>query len=70
MMRISRSLCETALRIIWDTWYFETGGVLSFKKTRGLERELIEEVERRGFIYSGRQARIFLFTKKEDSGNN
>jgi len=39
------------------------GGVLSFEKTRGSEKKLIEEVERGGFIYSGRQARIFLFTK-------
>jgi ubiquinone/menaquinone biosynthesis C-methylase UbiE len=40
------------------------GGVLSFEKTRGSEKKLIEEVERGGFIYSGRQARIFIFTKK------
>ena len=39
------------------------GGVLSFEKTKGSEKKLIEEVERGGFIYSGRQARIFLFTK-------
>jgi ubiquinone/menaquinone biosynthesis C-methylase UbiE len=39
------------------------GGVLSFEKTRGSEKKLIEEVERGGFIYSGRQARIFIFTK-------
>ena len=45
------------------------GGMLSFEKTRGPEKELIEEVERGGFIYSGRQARIFLFTKKKDSEN-
>ena len=40
------------------------GGVLSFEKNRGFEKKLIAEVERGGFIYSGRQARIFLFTKK------
>ena len=40
------------------------GGVLSFEKTKGSEKKLIDEVERGGFIYSGRQARIFLFTKK------
>ncbi len=40
------------------------GGVLSFEKTRGSEKKLIVEVERGGFIYSGREARIFLFTKK------
>ena len=39
------------------------GGVLSFEKTRGSAKKLIAEVERGGFIYSGRQARIFLFTK-------
>lgn len=39
-------------------------GTLSFEKTRGSERELIEEVERGGFIYSGRQGRVFSFTKK------
>ncbi len=39
-------------------------GVLSFEKTRGSKKKLIEDVERGGFIYSGRQARIFLFTKK------
>ena len=39
------------------------GGVLSFEKTKGLAKKLIDEVERGGFVYSGRQARIFLFTK-------
>jgi ubiquinone/menaquinone biosynthesis C-methylase UbiE len=39
------------------------GGVLSFGKTKGSEKRLIEEVERGEFVYSGRQARIFLFTK-------
>jgi ubiquinone/menaquinone biosynthesis C-methylase UbiE len=39
------------------------GGVLSFEKTKGSEKKLIEDVERGGFGYSGRQARIFLFTK-------
>jgi len=36
-------------------------GVLSFEKTRGSEKKLIDDVEREGFIYSGRKARIFLF---------
>jgi ubiquinone/menaquinone biosynthesis C-methylase UbiE len=40
------------------------GGVLSFEKTRGSAKKLIVDVERGGFIYSGRQARIFIFTKK------
>ncbi|NQE04940.1 putative arsenite methyltransferase [ANME-1 cluster archaeon GoMg1] len=39
------------------------GGVLSFEKTRGSAKKLIAEVERGGFIYSWRHARIFLFTK-------
>ena len=40
------------------------GGILSFEKTRGSERELIQEVQRGGFIYSDRQGRVFLFAKK------
>ncbi len=39
-------------------------GVLSFEKTRGSEKKLISEVEREGFIYSKKEARIFLFVKK------
>jgi ubiquinone/menaquinone biosynthesis C-methylase UbiE len=42
-------------------------GLLSFEKTRGPEKELIDEVERGGFIYSGRQRRIFLFAKSKSS---
>jgi len=41
------------------------GGVFSFEKTKGSEKKLIEEVERGGFTYSERQARIFLFTPLE-----
>ena len=41
------------------------GGVLSFEKTRGSAKKLIEEVERGGFIYSGQHARIFIFRKSE-----
>ena len=37
------------------------GGVLSFEKTKGSEKKLIDEVERGEFVYSGRQGRIFLF---------
>lgn len=40
------------------------GVTLSFEKTRGKEEGLIQEVERRGFIYSGKQGRIFIFTKE------
>ena len=43
------------------------GGVLSFEKTRGSEKKLIEEVERGGFIYSGREGRLFLFTRGSDN---
>ena len=39
-------------------------GVLSFEKTRGSEKKLIEGVEREGFIYFKKEARIFLFVKK------
>jgi demethylmenaquinone methyltransferase/2-methoxy-6-polyprenyl-1,4-benzoquinol methylase len=39
-------------------------GVLSFEKTRGSEKKLISEAERGGFIYSKKEARIFLFVKK------
>lgn len=39
-------------------------GVLSFEKTRGSEKKLISEVEREEFIYSKKEARIFLFVKK------
>jgi len=39
-------------------------GVLSFEKTRGPEKKLISEIERGGFIYSKKEARIFLFVKK------
>jgi len=46
------------------------GGVLSFEKTRGSAKKLIEEVERGGFTYSERQARIFLFTKEKNSQND
>jgi hypothetical protein len=38
--------------------------VLSFEKTRGSEKKLISEVEREGFIYLKKEARIFLFVKK------
>ena len=43
------------------------GGVLSFEKTRGSAKKLIAEVERGGFVYSGREARIFIFTKGSDN---
>ena len=46
------------------------GGILSFEKTRGSEKKLIEEVKKGGFAYSGNQRRIFLFTKAKDSKNS
>ncbi len=46
------------------------GGVLSFEKNRGSAKKLIDEVERGGFVCSGRQVRIFLFTKNEDRENS
>jgi len=43
------------------------GGVLSFEKTRGSAKKLIEEVERRGFVYLRRETRVYLFTKESDN---
>ena len=40
-------------------------GVLSFEKTKGSAKKLIDEVERGGFIYSGQHARIFIFRKSK-----
>jgi ubiquinone/menaquinone biosynthesis C-methylase UbiE len=40
------------------------GGNLSFKKAKVSETKLIYEIERGGFTYTGKQGRIFLFTKK------
>jgi len=40
------------------------GGILSFEKTRGSEGELLKEVERGGFAYTGKRGRIVLFKKK------
>ena len=45
----------------------EDGGVLSFEKTRGSAKKLIEEVEREEFIYSGREGRLFWFTRGSDN---
>ena len=45
-------------------------GVLSFEKTRGSEKKLIKDVEREGFIHSGRKARIFLFVKCQGDGSS
>jgi ubiquinone/menaquinone biosynthesis C-methylase UbiE len=42
------------------------GGILSFEQTRGSAKRLIEEVERKGFRYSGNQRRIFIFTRNND----
>jgi ubiquinone/menaquinone biosynthesis C-methylase UbiE len=42
------------------------GGILSYKRTRGSEKKLIEDLEKAGFVYSGRQARILFFTRGQD----
>jgi ubiquinone/menaquinone biosynthesis C-methylase UbiE len=42
----------------------KSGGILSFEKTRGSEAALVEEVERKGFAYTEKQARILIFTKR------
>lgn len=39
-------------------------GILSFEKTRGKEKGLIQEVKAKGFAYSDKHGRIFIFTKK------
>lgn len=38
-------------------------GVFSFEKTRGSEKKLIEEIVSGGFVFSGKQGRIFSFVK-------
>ena len=38
--------------------------VLSFEKTKGSAEKMIEEAEGRGFVYTGKHGRIFLFQKK------
>jgi ubiquinone/menaquinone biosynthesis C-methylase UbiE len=38
-------------------------GILSLEKTTGSDKQLIDEVEKRGFSFIQRKGRIFLFTK-------
>jgi ubiquinone/menaquinone biosynthesis C-methylase UbiE len=45
-----------------------TGGMLSYEKTRGSERKLIEAVERGGFMYLERRKRVFLFRRMNKNG--
>ena len=45
----------------------KAGGLLTFEKTKGSEKKFIEDVEKGGFIYSGRKSRVFLFTKANES---
>ena len=45
-------------------------GVLSFEKTRGSEKRLIEAAEAGGLSIRERRGRIFLFTKGVTGGNN
>ena len=40
------------------------GGILSIEKTGGSEAKWIEEIERKGFAYTEKQGRIFIFKKK------
>ena len=42
------------------------GRILSFEKVRGSEKDLVEEVERGGFIYTEKRGRIYLFKRVED----
>ena len=51
--------------VVVENRILKPGGVLSFEKTRGSAKKLIEEVEKGGFIYSGQHARIFIFRKSE-----
>ena len=37
------------------------GGILSFEKTRGTEKEFIDEISKYGFTYSGKKGRILSF---------
>ena len=41
-----------------------TGGILSFERTRGSEKELIAEVSGFGFAYLSKQGRILSFTNQ------
>ncbi|MBW2078545.1 MAG: hypothetical protein DRG87_12105 [Deltaproteobacteria bacterium] len=40
------------------------GGILSFEKTRGSEAAFIEDIEQKGFTYTGKQGRIYVFKKE------
>jgi ubiquinone/menaquinone biosynthesis C-methylase UbiE len=40
------------------------GGILSFEKTKGSEAALIEDLERKGFTYTGKQGRIYVCKKE------
>jgi len=42
---------------------FKPGGILDFQKSRGSKEKLIAEVQDKGFKYSDKRGRIFLFTK-------
>jgi len=42
---------------------FKPDGMLAFQKSRGSKKKLITEVEKKGFKYSGKCGRIFLFKK-------
>ena len=42
------------------------GGILSFKKTRGSDEEIIKGIESGGFIYSNKERRLFSFVKAKN----
>ena len=42
--------------VVVENRILKPGGVLSFEKTKSSAKKLIVEVERSGFVYSGRQA--------------
>lgn len=45
----------------------KAGVILSFEKTTGSDQKLVEEVSRAGFERTGKEGRIFVFTKKENT---
>ena len=44
---------------------FKPGGILAFQKSRGSKEKLITEVEEKGFKYSEKRGRLFLFKKEK-----
>lgn len=42
----------------------KAGGILSFEKTTGFSEKLVHDVERAGFLKTGKKGRIFIFAKR------